>query len=76
MLICDSQHLVDGGGSSLAQSFDAAIEMVEAILGEMLTEILYPDVDEAFAFEVELASFVVFEEAQAHLGRVYCFFRR
>jgi hypothetical protein len=68
LLVCDSEHLIDGSRPSLSQSFDALVEIVKAILGEMFAEVIDPDVDQAFALEVELADLLVFEEAQANFG--------
>lgn len=66
-LVGDSFDLVDGGESSFSQFFDGFVETMEAILVEVFGEVLQPDVEERFAFEVEVEGvFVVFEKSEPY----------
>lgn len=53
-LISGSFNLIDGGETSLAKSSDGFVELVEAILVEVLAEVFDPDVEERFTFEVKV----------------------
>ena len=53
-LISGSFNLIDGGEASLTKSSDGFVELVEAILVEILAEVFNPDVEERLTFEVKV----------------------